>query len=230
MWLAGDLSLRRSGLNARQAYARFVVHKVTLEQVFLRVLPVFCVPIIPSERPTHFCRIATRIKKKRLGEAWEPSNKTMLFRISGGIGRKSTLSSFEDTPTGQLERRFSRGFPYALHASHADLPVLSKFRHNPAVPILIRVFSPNVATDQPLSSAVYANGPLSIILTFSLPSPLLRLQPAFTRRTSGYCPWIMSSLSDECYVVADYYESERRQTQHTLNYTFGFFVHWSKVV
>jgi len=83
----------------------FVVHKVALGQVFLRVLPVFCVSIIPAERRTRFCRIATRIKK--LGEAWEFSNKAVLFRISGGIGRKSTLSSFEDTPTGQLDRSFS---------------------------------------------------------------------------------------------------------------------------
>jgi len=62
-------------LNVRLAYARFVVHKVALGQVFLRVLPDFCVRIIPSERRTHFCRIATRIKK--VGEASKPSNKAI---------------------------------------------------------------------------------------------------------------------------------------------------------
>jgi len=190
LWLAGGLSLLRSVLNARLAYARFVVHRVALGQVFLRVLPVFCVPVIPSERRTHFCRIATRIKKseRSLG-TFKQSNAVSHV---GVIGRKSTLSSFEDTPTGQ-QTEVSRGFPYALHASYADLPVLPKFRHNAAVPILIN-FSPNVATDQPLSSAVYANGPLSITLTLSFPSPLLRLQPALTRRTSGCCPWIIEFL------------------------------------
>jgi len=58
----------------------------------------FLFPCYSLRAPYSFLSYCDSYKKK-MGEAWK--------QISGGTGRKSTLSSFENNPTGQLDRSFS---------------------------------------------------------------------------------------------------------------------------
>ena len=75
-WLQFDPTSVRVGI---------LVDRVALCQVFLRVIRFPPVSIIPSVLLIIFINILL-LQEGQAGEVWEPSNKAVLFRISGCIG------------------------------------------------------------------------------------------------------------------------------------------------
>ena len=80
--------------HSRLFHVRFVVVKVVLGKVLLRGLRFSPFSIIPPIPHTDLYLSTTTATPGQEGEAWEPSDKAMLFRISGIIAHKSTYTFF----------------------------------------------------------------------------------------------------------------------------------------
>ena len=71
----------------------FVVDKVALGQGFLPVL-LFPQSVSFYQCSTLIFNYVLLLPEEQTGEAWEPSNKTMLFRETGSIGQRSNLNPY----------------------------------------------------------------------------------------------------------------------------------------
>ena len=81
--------------HSRPFHTRLVVVKVVLGKVLLRGLRFSPFSIIPSILHTNLhLNTTTAIPEWHGGEAWEPSDKAMLFRTSGAIAYKITYTFF----------------------------------------------------------------------------------------------------------------------------------------
>ena len=85
------LSPWRSGFDPGSVRVRFVVDKVALRQVVLRVLR-FSPVIIPPVFHTHHLNVT--LNRRTIGRRLEPSNKAELSRISESIEQNSTFRLF----------------------------------------------------------------------------------------------------------------------------------------
>jgi hypothetical protein len=83
--LVGGLSPRRRGFDARSVDAKFEVDKVTLGQVFLRVLRIPSVSVIPPMFHTHL-RIHVVLTRRTKGRSLGSFQNAVLFWKSRSIG------------------------------------------------------------------------------------------------------------------------------------------------
>jgi hypothetical protein len=94
--LVAGLSLRRPEFDPSSAHVKFVVDKVALRQVFLRVLRLFPVSVIPSMFRTHLrLHVALRILQKKRGVS-EMSDHWIgtYLHFYGAYLRENIVSSF----------------------------------------------------------------------------------------------------------------------------------------
>jgi hypothetical protein len=88
-WLVAGLSPRSPGFDYRPVHMIFVVNKVAMGCVFLRLLQYISIDIIPPMFHTHSHVTLTR---RTNGRGLGTFQKATLFRKSGAIGQKSTFT------------------------------------------------------------------------------------------------------------------------------------------
>jgi hypothetical protein len=100
---------RRPGLDIRPDHVRFVVDKVALEKVFLRVLRVSLVGTISPMSHTDLLHVVLTVRTN--GRSLETSQTAMLFRKSWSFGERSNSnffqSSWSSSPVQTKQRQFS---------------------------------------------------------------------------------------------------------------------------
>ena len=89
MRLVAGLPPLRLGFDLRSVHVRFVVDKVTLGQVFLRILRLTPVIIIPPVLHTH---LDVALFRRTNGRGAGTFHKAMLFGKSGNNGYRSTFT------------------------------------------------------------------------------------------------------------------------------------------
>ena len=83
--------MRRSGFDPSSAYVRFVVDKVALRQVFLRVLRFYPFSAIPVNLPTHL-HLRFAVTRRTKGRSLGTFQKVKFFRKWGTMGYENRLT------------------------------------------------------------------------------------------------------------------------------------------
>ena len=93
MTIIASLSPRRPGFDSSPIHVRFVIDRVALGQVFLRILQFLPVSIISLILHIHSEFNSPLLSERQVGKVWQPSNTAMLLRLSMWFGRKN-ISTF----------------------------------------------------------------------------------------------------------------------------------------